>query len=59
LGIQAEAGESDGLSRGWEVGNNVVGYKIVGDGDGSKGIQLGKREGGKWKVANVKKCVYV
>ena len=39
-GGQAEAGGWDGLSGGWEVGNNVVGYQIVGDGDGSKGIAI-------------------
>jgi hypothetical protein len=30
----------NGLSRGWGVGNNVVGYQIVGGGDGIKGIAI-------------------
>ena len=35
---QAEAGGWDGLSKGWGLGKNVVGYQIVGNGDGSKCI---------------------
>ena len=40
LGGQPEARGWDGLSRGWEVGENVIGYQLVGYGDGSKRITI-------------------
>ena len=67
--MQAEAGGWEGYPGvgGWET---VVGYQIVGGGDGSKGVAVksenegrlglghnqGKGEGVKRKVANVYRC---
>jgi hypothetical protein len=44
-------GTSRGRGMGWaiqRVGKNIVGYQIVGDGDGSKGIAIKWTKKRKW-----------